>query len=131
MAGIKEFAAHGYRGASLRDIAKRADTNVAEVRYHYSSKYGHSANVPFADTENSQFPQVGIVRQALYALWLIPRKETQNGLLSEHAKHLPYKTGTQRLQICNQETNSRLNLLSSNCRLIRMTPVFTMALAVK
>lgn len=37
-AGIKEFGAHGYRGASLRDIAKRADTNVAAVRYHYNSK---------------------------------------------------------------------------------------------
>lgn len=37
-AGIAEFAIHGYRGASLRDIAKRADTNVAAVRYHYESK---------------------------------------------------------------------------------------------
>lgn len=37
-AGIREFGAHGYRGASLRDIAKRADTNVAAVRYHYNSK---------------------------------------------------------------------------------------------
>ena len=38
LAGIKEFGAYGYRGASLRDIAKRADTNVAAVRYHYNSK---------------------------------------------------------------------------------------------
>ncbi len=37
-AAIKEFAAHGYRGASLRDIAKLADTNVAAVKYHYESK---------------------------------------------------------------------------------------------
>lgn len=37
-AGIAEFAAHGYRGASLRDIAKRADTNVAAIKYHYDSK---------------------------------------------------------------------------------------------
>ena len=37
-AGIKEFAAHGYRGASLRDIARVAGTNVAAVKYHYTSK---------------------------------------------------------------------------------------------
>jgi AcrR family transcriptional regulator len=37
-AGIKEFAAHGYRGASLRDIAKLADTNVAAIKYHFGSK---------------------------------------------------------------------------------------------
>ncbi|QYO65104.1 TetR/AcrR family transcriptional regulator [Leptolyngbya sp. 7M] len=37
-AGIKEFSAHGYRGASLRDIARLADTNVAAVKYHYQSK---------------------------------------------------------------------------------------------
>jgi AcrR family transcriptional regulator len=37
-AGTKEFAAHGYRGASLRDIAKLADTNVAAIKYHFGSK---------------------------------------------------------------------------------------------
>ncbi len=37
-AGIKEFAAHGYRGASLRDIARLADTNVAAIKYHFGSK---------------------------------------------------------------------------------------------
>ncbi len=37
-AGIKEFSAHGYRGASLRDIAKLADTNVAAIKYHFGSK---------------------------------------------------------------------------------------------
>jgi len=37
-AGITEFAAHGYRGASLRDIAKLADTNVAAIKYHFGSK---------------------------------------------------------------------------------------------
>ena len=37
-AGINQFAAHGYRGASLRDIAKLAGTNVAAIKYHYGSK---------------------------------------------------------------------------------------------
>ncbi len=37
-AAIQEFATYGYRGASLRDIAKRADANVAAVKYHYASK---------------------------------------------------------------------------------------------
>jgi AcrR family transcriptional regulator len=37
-AGIKEFSAHGYRGASLRDIARLADTNVAAIKYHFGSK---------------------------------------------------------------------------------------------
>lgn len=37
-AATAEFAAHGYRGTSLRDIAKLANTNVAAVKYHYESK---------------------------------------------------------------------------------------------
>lgn len=37
-AGIKEFSAHGYRGASLRDIANLAETNVAAIKYHFGSK---------------------------------------------------------------------------------------------
>lgn len=37
-ASIQEFSAHGFRGASLRDIAKLAGTNVAAVKYHYDSK---------------------------------------------------------------------------------------------
>ncbi|MEL7189808.1 MAG: TetR family transcriptional regulator [Pseudomonadota bacterium] len=37
-AAISEFAAHGFKGASLRDIAKGADANVAAVKYHYKSK---------------------------------------------------------------------------------------------
>ena len=37
-AAIAEFAAHGYRGASLRDIAGRGETNVAAIKYHYDSK---------------------------------------------------------------------------------------------
>jgi len=38
VAATREFAAHGYRGASLRDIASRADANVAAIKYHYESK---------------------------------------------------------------------------------------------
>jgi AcrR family transcriptional regulator len=38
LAGTKEFAAHGYRGASVRDIANLADTNVAAIKYHFGSK---------------------------------------------------------------------------------------------
>jgi AcrR family transcriptional regulator len=37
-AAIAEFAAHGFKGASLRDIARRADANVAAIKYHYKSK---------------------------------------------------------------------------------------------
>ncbi|MEP2734813.1 MAG: TetR family transcriptional regulator [Erythrobacter sp.] len=37
-AAIAEFSDYGYKGASLRDIAKRADANVAAVKYHYTSK---------------------------------------------------------------------------------------------
>lgn len=32
------FAAHGFEGTSIRDIAKAADVNVASVNYHFSSK---------------------------------------------------------------------------------------------
>ena len=37
-AAIAEFSDHGFKGASLRDIAKRAHANVAAVKYHYTSK---------------------------------------------------------------------------------------------
>lgn len=32
------FAAQGFEGTSIRDIAKAADVNVASVNYHFSSK---------------------------------------------------------------------------------------------
>lgn len=32
------FAAHGYHGASLRQITLRAKTNVASINYHFSNK---------------------------------------------------------------------------------------------
>lgn len=32
------FADHGYEGASIRDIAKAAEVNVASVNYHFTNK---------------------------------------------------------------------------------------------
>lgn len=39
-AGIKVFGDHGFLGASVRQIAQAAGTNIAAVNYHYSSKEG-------------------------------------------------------------------------------------------
>lgn len=37
-AAIQEFAEHGFSGATIRGICKRADVNVAAVNYHFDSK---------------------------------------------------------------------------------------------
>jgi AcrR family transcriptional regulator len=38
IAGRTLFAAHGYRGASVRAITRRAEANLGAVTYHYGSK---------------------------------------------------------------------------------------------
>lgn len=40
LAAEGEFADHGFDGASVRQIALRADVPVALVNYHYGSKEG-------------------------------------------------------------------------------------------
>lgn len=37
-AGVKVFGDHGYIGGSVRQIAEAAGTNIAAIKYHYSSK---------------------------------------------------------------------------------------------
>ena len=34
----EEFAAHGFEGATIRSISKRANTNIAAVNYHFGDK---------------------------------------------------------------------------------------------
>ncbi len=38
--GEKLFAAKGFHGVSLREVAKQAKTNIASVHYHFGDKYG-------------------------------------------------------------------------------------------
>ena len=35
------FATSGYHGASIRDIAKKAEVNLAAVNYHFNGKINH------------------------------------------------------------------------------------------
>jgi len=44
-AAILEFAEHGFGGATIRDICKRANVNVASVNYHFDSKEALYLNV--------------------------------------------------------------------------------------
>jgi len=39
-AAAQEFADHGFQNATVRDICKRADANVAAVNYHFGDKCG-------------------------------------------------------------------------------------------
>ena len=33
-----EFATHGFNGATVRDITKRAEANIASINYHFGTK---------------------------------------------------------------------------------------------
>jgi len=56
-AAMEEFAAHGYRGTTIRDICARAGVNVAAVNYYFSGKselYGRIFEFLFCkDNQNS------------------------------------------------------------------------------
>lgn len=43
--GEKLFACKGFHGVSLREVAKRAKTNLASVHYHFGDKYGFYAAI--------------------------------------------------------------------------------------
>lgn len=44
-AAREEFSRHGFQGATVREICRRADANVAAVNYHFGSKDGLFAEV--------------------------------------------------------------------------------------
>ncbi|MEI6056167.1 MAG: CerR family C-terminal domain-containing protein [Lentisphaerota bacterium] len=53
-AAAKEFAAKGYNGATIRDICKQAEVNVASINYHFKSKeslYHEMFEFLFCETE--------------------------------------------------------------------------------
>jgi AcrR family transcriptional regulator len=37
---IELFASHGFRGTSIRDIARTADMSISNIYYYFESKYG-------------------------------------------------------------------------------------------
>lgn len=45
IAAIKLFSENGYRGVSLREIARAADVNVGSVTYHFGTKAGLLAEI--------------------------------------------------------------------------------------
>lgn len=51
LAALEEFAEHGYRAATIRNICKRAGVNIAAINYHFSGKaelYRRSMEMVFA-----------------------------------------------------------------------------------
>lgn len=79
-AAAEVFAGVGYRAATTREIARRAEVNLAAIHYHFGDKaalYREVFRLPFLDTCNT-FAAFDIgtapLREALHSfyLWLFP-----------------------------------------------------------
>ena len=107
--GRELFAAHGYRGASIRAITKKAGANLGAVTYHFGSKqalYGAvlgSVIEPFRDhlTEVAQHPgtpteRIEQIVQAFFSY--LQQHPALPALMVQHlASSAPFPEGARRV----------------------------------
>lgn len=63
----EEFATHGFRNATIRDICKKADANIAAVNYHFGDKaqlYSEVLRQYAAESLQKYPPNLGVTENA-------------------------------------------------------------------
>lgn len=91
-AGTELFSAHGFDGASVRDITRRAGANLAAIGYHFGSKQGLWMAVlesrlgplreAMAEAAAGEGPALERIERAVRALFAYAREHPEmNGLM--------------------------------------------------
>ncbi|EOW9528040.1 forespore capture DNA-binding protein RefZ [Bacillus cytotoxicus] len=78
-AAISLFYTKGYNGTSVRDIAKRADVNVANISYYFASKQGLLEQLITDFLEG----YIRVIEAAFEQREYVPAKEVLNRMIKE------------------------------------------------